>query len=613
MIIEDLQREYHTLAAQNLVPQYGWDKVNAPYGLVINDDGIAVDTEVLGNDNGKKPVNSIPVPVRATRTSGIVPNFLCDNAKYLLGYDDDDSGRAMDAFQACAEYHLKLLHDIDCPEAAAVRAFFSRPPQWEAVKDSLGDAVWKMSLTSNYVLMYDAPDCTKLLTNCAPIREAWNAYYDSIDTGDADADDTVVSIVSGELIRPAKTHPKVKGVVGAQSAGASLISFNTDAFCSYGMDQCENAPMSTREAYEYTTAINTMLADREHVNRIGDATVVAWANCGVTAYTDIYEHLIKANSLFANTSQSQNKQMSLNETTLHAALNAFAHGRPYEYEGIRLDPGEEFHILALSPNAARLSVRFYLTNSFGTFARNISQHYQDLEIRRPSFDKTKYLPTWRLLQQTVNQNSKNKDVAPNLAGDIMRAILTGSPYPATLINAVQRRIRAEHDVSPDKASIIKAYYLRLCRQRELSGRLNNNLNAFKEVLRMDINEDSGYTPYVLGRLFSIYEQIQIAAVPNINTTIKDKYFNSASATPARVFPILGNLAQKHMRKSSVSAANRVRLSKTLGELSSRVGIQYPTRLSLAEQGAFQLGYYYENQKRFSKQTTETNNEGADND
>lgn len=130
---------------------------------------------------------------------------------------------------------------------------------------------------------------------------------------------------------------------------------------------------------------------------------------------------------------------------------------------------------------------------------------------------------------------------------------------------------------------------------------------------MDINEDSGYTPYVLGRLFSIYEQIQIAAVPNINTTIKDKYFNSASATPARVFPILGNLAQKHMRKSSVSAANRVRLSKTLGELSSRVGIQYPTRLSLAEQGAFQLGYYYENQKRFSKQTTETNNEGADND
>ena len=239
-------------------------------------------------------------------------------------------------------------------------------------------------------------------------------------------------------------------------------------------------------------------------------------------------------------------------------------GKPYDYEDIHLSPDEQFHILALSPNAARLSVRFYLTDTFGAFARNIDRHYRDTAIRRPVYDSTTFLPTWRLLNQTIRTQSKTAKVSPQMAGAVMKAILEDTPYPMTLINAVERRINAEHDISPDKAAIIKAYYLRATTNAQ-----------FKEVLRMDINEESGYLPYVLGRMFSIYEQIQLAAIPGINTTIKDKYFTSASTTPARIFPILGDLAAKHMRKTWKSEGLKVKLDKALGELTGRVGTVIP--------------------------------------
>lgn len=361
------------------------------------------------------------------------------------------------------------------------------------------------------------------------------------------------------------------------------------AFCSHGAEQNENAPMSKREAYEYTTALNTLLADRDRVQRIGGDTIVSWANCGDNAYRDVWD-------------QYMGQSGGLSEKVVVDATRALAQGKPYDYEGIHLSPDEQFHILALSPNAARLSVRFYLTDTFGAFARNIDRHYRDTAIRRPVYDSTTSLPTWRLLNQTIRTQSKTAKVSPQMAGAVMKAILEDTPYPMTLINAVERRINAEHDVSPDKAAIIKAYYLRATTNAQ-----------FKEVLRMDINEENGYLPYVLGRMFSIYEQIQLAAIPDINTTIKDKYFTSASTTPARIFPILGDLAAKHMRKAWKSKGLKVKLDKALGELTGRVGDRYPSRLSLEERGAFQLGYYFENQKRFDKANKNNSEQGENND
>lgn len=588
MIISDLCDEYAVLVSQNRAPAYGYDNVNAPYGLVVDDDGTLIRVRPLGDFSGKKPVNIIPVPARFPRSSGIVANFLCDNVTYLLGCDTKGNAkRAAQAFQACGELHRRILDGVKDRAASAVCAFFSKAPQWQIAQRLMGDEAWKSSVTMNFALEYDDGGQTIFIGELPSIREAWDAYYGRVD--DADESALVSSLVSGERIVPEKVHPKIKGVAGAQSSGASLISFNAPAFCSHGTEQNENAPMSKRESYEYTTALNTLLADRDRVQRIGGDTVVSWANCGDNVYRDVWD-------------QYMGQSGGLSEKVVVDATRALAQGKPYDYEEIHLSPDEQFHILALSPNAARLSVRFYLTDTFGAFARNIDRHYRDIAIRRPSYDSTTFLPTWRLLNQTIRTQSKTAKASPQMAGAVMKAILEGTPYPMTLINAVERRINAEHDVSPDKAAIIKAYYLRATTNAQ-----------FKEVLRMDINEESDYLPYVLGRMFSVYEQIQLAAIPGINTTIKDKYFTSASTTPARIFPILGDLAAKHMRKAWKSKGLKVKLDKALGELTGRVGDRYPSRLSLEERGAFQLGYYFENQKRFDKTNKNNNEQGENND
>lgn len=236
----------------------------------------------------------------------------------------------------------------------------------------------------------------RIIGELPSIREAWDAYYGRVD--DADESALVSSLVSGERIVPEKVHPKIKGVAGTHPSGASLITFNARAFCSHGAEQNENAPMSKREAYEYTTALNTLLADRDRVQRVGGDTVISWANCGDNAYRDVWD-------------QYMGQSGGLSEKVVVDATRALAQGKPYDYEEIHLSPDEQFHILALSPNAARLSVRFYLTDTFGAFARNIDRHYRDTAIRRPVYDSTTSLPTWRLPKTATYRTFQTENTA----------------------------------------------------------------------------------------------------------------------------------------------------------------------------------------------------------
>lgn len=385
----------------------------------------------------------------------------------------------------------------------------------------------------------------------------------------------MVCLVTGNRGAVESVHPSIKNVQGAQSSGAALVSFNAPAFCSYGKEQNYNAPTSKYAAFAYTTALNHLLSDREHVYRMGDTTVVCWAKCG----GDVYQNLMGW-ALFG-------AEPSYTLTDLQGALNNLCNGMAVDLDETRLDPDMEFYILGLSPNAARLSVRFFLRNSFGAFLRNTQAHQQRLEITKPTYDKFDTLPMWKLLDETVNQNSRDKSPAPNMAGEVLRSVLTNTHYPATLLNGVALRIRAEHRVTRGRAAILKAYYLK-----------NIHPDVPKEVLTVSLNPDSTNVPYNLGRLFSILEAVQSSANPGINTTIKDKYFNSASATPAIVFPILLNLAQKHLKK--LDAGLRTYYDKQITGLLSKLGEVYPPRLNLPQQGSFQLGYYHQTQSRFEK-------------
>ena len=380
-------------------------------------------------------------------------------------------------------------------------------------------------------------------------------------------------LVTGQTAPIAATHPSIKGVAGAQSSGAALVSFNAPAFCSYGHEQGGNAPVSEYAAFAYTTALNTLLADRDRCKIIGDTAVVCWAENADNAAADL-----GMDAIFGIP-----EDRGVQESDVTAALKALAAGKSCDWLDGLILPDQHVYFLGLAPNAARLSVRFFLRDSIRRFAEHINQHREALEIVRPANDPWEDLPVWKLVRETVNMKERNPSPAPQLAGDLMRAILTGSRYPATLLNGVTLRIRAEREITRGRAAIIKAYYTR-----------NRSKYCPEEVLTVTLNDESEYLPYVLGRLFAVLEAVQHKANPDINTTIKDRYFNSACATPAIVFPTLIKLAQKHLQK--LNAGWRKHYNKQITALMGMIHEDFPTRMTRPEQGAFEIGYYHQTQK-----------------
>ncbi|MCD7903228.1 MAG: type I-C CRISPR-associated protein Cas8c/Csd1 [Oscillospiraceae bacterium] len=580
MILQALTEYYTALLEQGRISPPGWDAAaKVSYGLELAGDGTLVQvipyqTEQQGKKEKLLNNRLMRVPAHVKRSVGVAANFLCDTSSYLLGADGKGKPeRSLKCFLACKELHQRLLTGVDTPAAQAILAFFDHWQSEQAAAHPLLSPIWK-ELTGGGNLIF----CFGMepVTQDPAIRQAWQTHY----SGGAEDAEIGQCLVTGEVGPIARLHPSIKGVRDASTMGASLVSFNTPAFESYGHTQGGNAPVGEYAAFAYTTALNALLADSQHCQVIGDTTVVCWAQHGEPAYQSV-----SMMGLFGAAA-------GIDDSDLSAVLHKLAQGEPVVWEGVTLAPEEHFYFLGLAPNAARLSVRFFLRDSFGKFMQNLEKHYQDTAIIRPAYDARENIPLWQLLNETVNQNSRTKAAAPQLTGDVLRAILSGTPYPATLLNGTELRIRAEREVTRGRAAIIKAYYLRL---------RNPHPDCPKEILQMELNETSTNVAYTLGRMFSVYEQTQQAAYPGINATIKDKYFNAASATPATVFPLLGNLATKHLRvlaRNEKGAA--VNLEKKLQTLSVVIGEAYPTRLNLQQQGSFQLGYYFENQARYQK-------------
>ena len=578
MILQALTQYYEDLLRLGKINRPGWSKQKLNYSLLLSEEGELLQLLHLQQEiqRGNKTVLGpqemwVPSPVK--RSSGIRPNFLCDTSSYLLGVDGKGKAdRSIDCFAASKALHLQLLREVDSPIARAIVRFFehwdpSQAASHPALQEDWEELLKGGNLTFSLDKLFAAQD--------PAIADAWTRHYED----SSDDAEPIRCLVTGQPGTLARLHPSIKGVAGAQSSGASLVSFNAPAFCSFEHEQGANAPVSDYAAFAYTTALNTLLADRNRVSRVGDTTILCWAAGGESAYQDCF-----LMSIF-NDSYTENDILN----TLHH----LSKGESIQWDDTRLSPDTRFYVLGLAPNAARLSVRFFWQNSFGALARNLERHYQRLEIIRPSFDKFPTLPIWRLVLETVRKappGGRAPEPHPRLAGDLLLAVLNDTLYPATLLNGVELRIRAERSVSRGQAAILKAYYTKYLEQFQPD-------SPMKEALTVELNEQTNYLPYLLGRLFAVLEGLQQSANPGINTTIKDRYFNSASATPAIVFPQLINLAQKHLNKLDGGLA--VYYDKQITELSSRITQTLPTRMSLAEQSAFQLGYYHETQRRYT--------------
>lgn len=587
MILQALTAYYEQLVRQGKLSAPGWDdSFKVSYELRLNDAGQLLRVVPLLTEKtvGKKTVlapRAMRVPAHVKRASGIAANFLCDNSTYLLGADEKGKPeRSADCFKACAKLHHTILDGVDSPAARALLAYFDSWDPAQAAAHPLLAEQWKeITGNANLIFGYEAADHSHSFVNDDPaIQNAWQAHYN-----DRSADsDMGQCLITGKYAPIERTHPNISGVPGAQSSGAALVSFNAPAFCSYGHEQGDNAPVSKYAAFAYTTALNRLLADRNHCKHVGDTTILCWAENAEPVYQD-------AMSMFLF---GADEATGIQESDVQAALKRLSAGQTVPFLEKELSPDQHFYLLGLAPNAARLSVRFFLRDTFGSFAQNLQKHAEEMEIDCSEKEKFRTLPIWAVVNETTRTvPGQPAKPSPQLAGDLLRAVLTGGRYPATLLNGVTLRIRAEQTVTRGRAAVIKAYYLR-----------NYPTELNKEVYTVSLNETTN-VPYLLGRLFSVLEAVQKAANPGINTTIKDRYFNAACATPGMSFPTLLRLSQKHLRKLNDGLATHY--DKQITELMAQLPESgFPARLSLPDQGKFTIGYYHQTQKRYAKKNEE---------
>lgn len=583
MILPSLVSYYEALEAKGELKRPGWSIVRVSYAVLLRPDGSIADIVSLKKDEvrGKKTVSVpqnlfAPAPVvRAGSLSWTRANFLCDTAAYMLGIPPTDE-MAQKKFETAKELHLHILKNAGSAAAETLRRFFENHQPTNIAAIGIPDNI-AAELDKGAVVTF-ADEDGRYMMDDPEIAAAWDAAYGN------GSDDAVTGrcLVTGREDMIAILHDKIKGVEGAQACGATLSSFNAPAFESYGKDggQGLNAPVGRYAMYAYTSALNYLLSGR-HRNRVGDATVVWWTLDADDVCEDFFGDFLYGSD---------------DDETLNSAMKRILRGEPLDFSETTLR--KPFCILGISPNAARLSVRFFYRDTFGRFIDNIAAHYRRLEIDK-SEKQRRYLTPYRLLLETVSPNVQNraKAVSPLLGGALLGAILNDWRYPEALYESVLIRIRAEHEVPSGKAAIIKAYLIK-----------NTNCGSYKEVLSMALNEESTNRAYVLGRLFAALENAQYNA--NKSSNIKERYMTSASATPALVFPSMLQTANHHLAKSG-SVADAKLIATLMDKLEG--GVPFPARLNNTEQGLFLLGYYHQTQKKFRDIEEAKNNKSTNKD
>ena len=575
-MLQALVERYDAECKEGRLPRDGWEKRNVSFALLLSKEGELLQVLPLIQKvlRGKKEVErpqELVVPVGETRASGICPFFLCDNSSYFLGADTKGKPkRTAECFAAAKALHEEVLGGAASDAARAVTAFFGRWQGGEArLRTHPALAPYADEILAGVNLVFRVESA--FAHEDPVVRKAWEEYLDA-----GSAEEKRRCLVTGALAPIAVKHPALKGVAGAQATGAMLVSFNANAYESYGHDgqQGGNAPVSKKAAFAYGTALNALLADHDHKKMIGDTTMVYWAEEDSEAAQDLL-----CGMLFGD-------EDKMTDDLLNAVLKKVQAGADIDYEGVAISYANPFYILGLAPNAARISVRFFLQGSFGDFLRNLALHMEQMTIVRPSWETRSSVPLWELLRETVNLNAKVKMASPVMAGAMLRAVLTGGRYPASVFQNILLRIRAEQGdqkINARRAGFLKAYLMR---------------NRGRKIA-VALDEKSTDVAYLLGRLFAVLEEVQEKANPEIKATIRDRFFDSACGTPAYVFPMLQKLSLHHLKK--LEPGPKTYLDKKMSEIMGKLNPKdMPRHLPLEEQGVFILGYYHQKRKRYEK-------------
>lgn len=581
MILASLARYYRRLAAKTddmgnpKVPPYGFSEEKIGWILVLDKEG-RLKTVVPNLTADKKPQPKLMSVPQSFKRPGTTPKpfFLWDKTSYALGVEaNKNKAEAKEkTFDAFKQYHLDLLQNS---EDEGLQALYRFLQNWQPAHFAAENLPAEM-LDANIAFSLEKP--TALIHKREAAQSLWAGCLKSDEALEG------LCLISGDTALIARLHPAIKGVFGGQSSGGSIISFNKEAFASFGKEQGANAPVSEQSAFAYTTALNYLLRrENNHCLTIGDASTVFWAEADDSATAQAAEGFFA--QVFTPPDDEQESAKVFN--VLKQISNK---GRPLQEIAPELSPNTRFYILGLAPNAARISVRFWLDTTFGQLAENLAKHWQDLAIEPCAWKTPPSI--WRLLLQTAVLG-KSENISPVLAGEMTRAVICGTPYPLSLLSQLITRIRADGDVNGLRVAMIKAVLQRRFRK-----------DFIEEGVPMSLNNESPNRAYLLGRLFAVLERIQYQALGELNAGIADRYYGSASAVPFSVFPRLLSGAKHHLsRLRKDKAGMAVNLDKDLGEIIAKLPETFPRHLSIDEQGRFAIGYYHQKQSYFAKKET----------
>ncbi|QKE41162.1 MAG: type I-C CRISPR-associated protein Cas8c/Csd1 [Ferrovum myxofaciens] len=572
------QRRQRSPNPQERLPTFGLEEKEIPFVIEIDAEGRLVNLVDTRTLDGKKKISQrFLVPQGVKKTSGIAANLLWDTVEYVLGVDTKGKPERVAEQHAAFRARLEALPEDALKDAGiqAILAFFNGID----LKQLETLPIWPDILAANPIITFRFHGDVELVCQRPAVVAAT-----ALTTVEGTADG--ICLVRGNAAKIERLHTAIKGVWGAQTSGANIVSINnkneggnnsgqTPAFSSYGKHQGFTSPVGKPAVFAYTTALNHLLArDSRQRIQVGDASTVFWAEQAhdlETALPDLFGEPPK---------DDPNRGTDALKVLYQAAQSGkFTRG----------ETDTRFHVLGLAPNAARIAIRFWETAPAHKLAQRISRHFDDIKIARAPHDP-EHLSLFRLLSALAVQG-KTDNIPPNLGGEVMRAILGGLPYPASLFNLAVQRCRAEQKPTYARAAVIKASLNRLIRRTQNE----------KEFMVM-LDPTNTHPAYLLGRLFATLEKIQEEASPGLNATIRDRYYGAASSTPVAVFTTLLRLHNHHLGKLSKGRA--VQMERLVGEIMGGLD-DFPRILALPDQGRFALGYYHQRQTFFTKSNTQS--------
>ena len=586
MLIKGLCDYYDILKERGDVVPEGYSLVPVRYKISLTEEGnideiVSCQEEV--KNGGKKP-KLIPkdmlMPKRTEKT-GIDANVIEHRPLYIFGLNfsdgeftpDDNTDKARKSHENFVAKNLDFIEGLDSPVINAYRKFIQNwMPEQETGNQYLSDLGKNYSSPGYVFFLSGEPE--RLLHDDPQIKAKWNVEFVK-QNGAEEGAYMAQCAISGETAPIARIHGKIKGVEGGLPTGGVLIGFNNASENSYGNEQSFNSNVSEKVMIKYTEALNYLLKGGKHRIVLDDMTVVFWAMSKNEGYEDNIMAMLMGNR--NEDSGTDTEEMIRDILKRGSALAITEKELNKKFDD--LNPDTDFYIVGLKPNSSRISIKFILRKRYGDILLNIARFQGDAQVTEP----LKLLSLYRISKELASPNSSSEKINPALLSKLFESIMYDVRFPASLLETLVRRVKTDKYVNEARAGLIKA-----C--------LNRNE---KEEIKLALDYENKDQAYLCGRLFATLERLQKSALGDINATIKDKYFSSAAAKPATVFPTLLTLAQAHLKKMS-SEGSKVFFNRLIGQIIDNLEDEFPATLPLADQGKFIIGYYQQNQEFFRK-------------